>query len=286
MTEFEYTNDLDKLSEWVGRTERIVDVISARAVNMLEHTLDRPGDLKDADTMPPLRHFITHLTSASASRVGRDGHPERGPFLPPVALPRRMWAGGRLEFSGDLRIGDEVVKTSTVDKIEMKEGRSGPLCFVTVKHTLEVEGAIRLTEEQDLVYREDPATDAPKLQPKPAPTDAAFSKMVEPSEVMLFRYSALTFNGHRIHYDRDYARSVEGYPALVFHGPLTATLLADLAVSETGAQLASFKFRGLAPLFDTQPFSVSGKQSGDIVELWATTPDGGLAMSAQATIAA
>lgn len=284
MTEFDYTNDLEKLSEWVGRSTEMVDVIGVGPIRMLEHTLDRPGELRDGDVMPPLRHIITHLTSATASRMGRDGHPERGPFLPPVALPRRMWAGGRFTFDGDLHIGDVVTKTSTIDKIEMKEGRSGLLCFVTVRHQLAVDGAVRINEEQDLVYREDPAPDAPKSQPKPAPTNAGFSRVITPSEIMLFRYSALTFNAHRIHYDREYARSVEGYPNLVFQGPLTATLLADLAVSETGGSLAAFEFRGLAPLFDDQPFTVSGVRDGHVVNLWATTPEGGVAMQATATV--
>lgn len=284
MTELDYTNDLDKLSEWVGRTIETVDVIRAGPMRMLEHTLGRPGELVDGDVMPPLRHFITHLTSAPASRMGRDGHPERGSFLPPVALPRRMWAGGRFTFDGDLQIGDEVTKTSTIDKVEMKEGRSGVLCFVTVKHQLAVAGTVRIGEEQDLVYREDPAPDSPKPQPKPPPTNASFSRVITPSEIMLFRYSALTFNAHRIHYDREYARSVEGYPNLVFHGPLTATLLADLAVSESGGSLASFEFRGMAPLFDDQPFTISGVRDDRVVDLWATTPGGGVAMKASATL--
>lgn len=263
----------------------MVEVISTAWCRKMEETLGREAVLNDGDALPPLWHFITHLTSVPLGGLGRDGHPRRGRFLPPVALPRRMWAGGRLTFDADLRLGEEVEKTSTIDKIAMKNGRTGSLCFVTVKHELVAGGDVCVTEEQDLVYREDPAPDALKPEPMPAPSGAQFSQIVTPSEVMLFRYSALTFNSHRIHYDRDYARSVEGYPNLVFHGPLTATLLADLAVTETGQRLAAFSFRALSPLFDTEPFTISGRRDGQSVELWATTPAGGLAMQANAELA-
>ena len=284
MNDSNYTNDLDTLRTWVGRTQEHVEVINVAHCNLMEQTLDRAPVLQNGDPLPPLWHFITHLSSATLSRLGRDGHPMRGDFLPPVALPRRMWAGGRFTFHGDITLGDEVTKRSSVENIELKEGRTGSLCFVTVQHELAVDGEVRVVEEQDLVYREDPAPDAPKPAPKPAPERADFTRTISPSEVMLFRYSALTFNGHRIHYDRDYARDVEGYQSLVFHGPLTATLLADLAVAETGKRLTSFTFRGLAPLFDDEPFTISGSRDGDELSLWATTPSGGIAMQASATV--
>lgn len=284
MNDSNYTNDLDTLRTWVGRTQERIEVISTAHCNLMEQTLDRSPSLTVGNPLPPLSHFITHLGSATLSNLGRDGHPLRGDFLPPVALPRRMWAGGRFSFNGGIHLGDEVTKRSTVEKVEMKEGRTGSLCFVTVKHELVVDGDVRITEEQDLVYREDPAPDAPKPSPKPAPDNAQFSRTITPSEVMLFRYSALTFNGHRIHYDRDYARDVEGYQSLVFHGPLTATLLADLSVAETGEPLTSFSFRGLAPLFDDEPFTISGSRDGNELALWATTPSGGIAMQASATV--
>lgn len=284
MNDYNYTNDLGTLQTWVGRTQEHTEVISAAHCNLLELTLDRTPTLDDQDPLPPLWHFITHLDSETLSNLGPDGHPKRGGFLPPVALPRRMWAGGRISFTGKIRLGDEVTKLSTVEKVEMKEGRTGSLCFVTVKHELLIDEEVRITEEQDLVYREDPAPDAPKPSPKPAPDEAQFSRTITPSEVMLFRYSALTFNSHRIHYDREYARNAEGYQGLVFHGPLTATLLADLAVRETGKRLASFSFRGLAPLFDDEPFTISGTREGSELSLWASTPSGGLAMQASATI--
>ena len=277
------TNDLDVLLQWKDRAETSTERISAEQCRRMQETLDRIAELNVGDPLPPLWHFITHLTSAPLSRLGRDGHPQRGGFLPPVALPRRMWAGGRFSFTGSIRLGDEVTKTSTIHQIETKTGRTGPLCFVTVRHELAVHGETRVTEDQDLVYREDPAPDALRPQPRPAPRDADWTRIIEPSEVMLFRYSALTFNGHRIHYDRDYARDVEGYDGLVFHGPLTATLLADLAASEMGP-LATFSFRALSPLFDTAPFRIAGVRDGGRARLWAATPGGALAMDAEASI--
>lgn len=285
MNEVPYTNDLDTLQTWIGRTVASEETLSVDACRRLQHTLGREATLVAGDVLPPLWHFISHLESAPGTRIGHDGHPMRGVFLPPVALPRRMWAGGRFRFVQALRLGDVVAKTSRVERVEMKSGRSGALCFVTVSHVLSVDGEVCIEEEQDLVYRDDPAPDAPAPQPKPAPTEFAFQETVTPSEVMLFRYSALTFNGHRIHYDREYARNEEGYPALVFHGPLTATLLADLVVSSTGRQLREFSFRGMEPLFDDAPFTVSGSVDGDEATVWAATPAGGLAMQASAVLA-
>lgn len=278
----ELTNDIDRLLEWKGRTETRSEVISTAHCQRMHETLDRPGNLVDGDVLPPLWHFTTHLTSARLSRLGRDGHPERGGFLPPVALPRRMWAGGRFTFTGDIHLGDNVTKTSTIEDVVMKLGQTGQLCFVTVKHELSTAGELRIVEEQDLVYREDPAPNTPSPEPKRAPSDAQWTQHIEPSEVMLFRYSALTFNGHRIHYDREYAREVEGYEGLVFHGPLTATLLADLAATQLGP-LATFSFRAMSPLFDTAPFSIAGSTDGDGASMWAASPTGALAMQATTT---
>lgn len=280
-----YTNDLDTLREWVGRSQEQVETISVAWCNRLEHTLDRNAVLEDGDALPPLWHFITHPQRVKTSDLDDDGHARRGDFFPPVALPRRMWAGSRFHFFGDVYLGETVTKRSTIDRIEMKQGRSGDLCFVTINHDLSVDGEVRIAEEQDLVFREAPAPGAPVIAPGPPPGRADFSRTIAPSEIMLFRYSALTFNSHRIHYDREYTRDVEGYPGLVFHGPLTATLLADLAISETGERLASFAFTGRAPLFDTDSFSISGVRDGSRLDLWAQTPEGGLAMSATATLA-
>lgn len=192
-----------------------------------------------------------------------------------------MWAGGSLEFLGDLNVGEEVTKVSTIADVTAKTGRSGPLCFVTLRHELLVNDEARIIETQDLVYRDLPSG-GPSPPPKPAPATAEWARTITPSAVLLFRYSALTFNAHRIHYDRDYARAVEGYDDIVVHGPLTATLLAGLAVTEKRRSLAAFSFRAVSPLYGTEPFTIAGRADGDGTELWASTAAGGLAMTAHA----
>ncbi len=281
LTMVEPTNDVDTLQTWVGRTESMTEVLDARHAALLRQTLNLDPNVSSGDRLPPLWHFTHFLTAAPTNTLGSDGHPARGGFLPPVALPRRMWAGGRFTFEAPLHYGEEVTRSSTILNVAMKTGSTGSLCFVTVRHDLSVDGQVCVSEEQDLVYRDDPDPDAPVRAPKPAPTTSDVSRTVEPSEVLLFRYSALTFNGHRIHYDRDYATSVEGYPGLVVHGPLTATLLAGLA-AEHGA-LRTFSFRGMAPLFDMNPFLIRAQRTAEGMDLWAETPSGGLAMQAEVT---
>ncbi len=278
------TNDIATLRRWLGNSETRVDVISTAWCRRMEETLGREPTLRDGDPLPPLWHTITHLTSVPLHQLGPDGHPKRGGFLPPIALARRMWAGGRFVFGRPILLGEQVTKTSTITDIEMKTGRTGSLCFVTLNHKLDVDGEVCLAEDQDLVFLDPANPDAPQPELKRAPIEHDFRRTVTPSEVMLFRYSALTFNSHRIHYDRAYARAAEGYRDLVFHGPLTATLLAEMAEAETGRTLAEFSFRGLAPLFVTEPFTISGHQDGPTVDLWASTPSGGLAMQAQARL--
>ncbi|GAB5471266.1 MAG: MaoC family dehydratase N-terminal domain-containing protein [Rhodospirillales bacterium] len=270
------------LATWVGRSEEAIDVLSARQARLMQTTLDRPADLVAGDPLPPLWHWIYFPVEVLLSGLGRDGHPRLGGFLPPVALPRRMWAGGRFEFLSPLCLEETVKRRSTIARVALKEGRSGKLCFVTVAHSYSVAGEERLREEHDIVYREDPDPGAPSPAPPQAPKDSAWSESVAPSAVQLFRYSALTFNGHRIHYDRDYCRDVEGYPGLVFHGPLTATLLAALAERETAGRLVAFAFTATAPLFDDAPFTLAGKADGAGAKLWAERSDGAQAMSATA----
>lgn len=279
-----YTNDLESLRTWVGRSRRQIELVSPSWCNRLGATLDHNTELSIGDPLPPLWHFITHPPCTKTSDLDEDGHLKRGDFLPPVALPSRMWAGSRFQFHGDIRVGDDVDKRSTIGDVKMKSGRSGALCFVTVKHELSVSGVVRIVEEQDLVFLEATAPSSPTPTLQPAPANAEFSRIIEPSEVMLFRYSALTFNSHRIHYDRDYVRDVEGYRALVVHGPLIATLLADLVVTETREQLASFAFTAKAPLFDDARFTIAGKRNGENIDVWAQTTEGDLAMSATATV--
>lgn len=271
------------LHEWVGRTMTVADSLRPQPARFMQATLDREPTLSSGDALPPLWHWLYFLEAKRASELGRDAHPKRGGFLPPVALPRRMWAGGRFDFHRPLILGRDVEKRSTIKAITQKEGRTGKLCFVTVEHAIFQDGALALTEEHDIVYREDPAPGTPQPIPVAAPGNPEFSRIVTPTEVALFRYSALTFNGHRIHYDVDYARDVEGYAGLVFHGPLTATLLIDLACDETGKPPKTFAFRGLAPIAGLAPFRVEGRRSEDGIALWAKRDDGALAMTATAS---
>lgn len=282
------TLDEAALKSWIGISETATDVIDADQARLMQATLDRNPDLRDGDPLPPLWHWIYFPVATRLGNLGREGHSKLGDFLPPIDLPRRMWAGGRFTFSQPLRLGEPITRRSTIRDIALKTGRSGQLCFVTVRHEFAGEdGSPRLWEDHDIVYREDPAPGAKPSEPATPTGGGVWSSTVTPSSVMLFRYSALTFNGHRIHYDRDYCRDIENYPGLVFHGPLTATLLVDLAIANhRNRVLQSFAFRAVAPLFDIAPFTIKGKPAaGDpqAVELWAETPDGAPAMTASAT---
>jgi 3-methylfumaryl-CoA hydratase len=275
-------------NEWIGRNERSVDRVSAAPVAALAATLDR-GDPapKDGDTLPPLWHWLYFLPHYRASEVGPDGHAKRGGFLPPIPLPRRMWAGGRITFRAPLHIGESIARESRIVDITRKTGRSGPLAFVVVRHTIEGRGGVAVVEEHDIVYRGEASTPR-NADLAPAPVGAQWSREVHPDAVLLFRYSALTFNSHRIHYDRRYATDVEGYPGLVVHGPLIATLLVDLLRHALPhASVGAFTFRASSPLFDGTPFYVRGQPShdGTSVRLWAESVHGALAMDATATLA-
>ncbi|HEX2539470.1 MAG TPA: MaoC family dehydratase N-terminal domain-containing protein [Caldimonas sp.] len=277
----------DDYTAWIGRTEERSDTITPVPVAALAATLDRDDPPPQWGTLlPPLWHWLYFLPVHRQGELGPDGHPRRGGFLPPVALPRRMWAGSRLRFERDLRVGDEVTRTSRIAAVAAKESRSGPLVFVTVEHRIGHGGGIALREEHDIVYRELPAPGTPPAVAPPAPTDEGFARDVDPDDVLLFRYSALTFNGHRIHYDRRYVTEAEGYPGLVVHGPLIATLLLDLLRRHRpAARVASFDFKAVSPLFDGRRFSVCGRPEGErSFALWARNGDGGLAMQAGATI--
>ncbi|WP_298860892.1 MaoC family dehydratase N-terminal domain-containing protein [uncultured Sulfitobacter sp.] len=277
------TIDPDILRQWIGKQENLRDTLHLGPANLMQMTLDREPTLALGAPLPPLWHWLYFLQSAPLGALGRDGHPARGGFLPPVALPRRMWAGGRFGFGTPLRLGEQAEKHSTIKEVVLKTGRSGALCFVTVRHEVSSEGSPAFWEEHDIVYREDPSKGV--TPPLTAPVGDAWDyvEKITPSEVMLFRYSALTFNGHRIHYDRDYARNVEGHAGLVVHGPLIATMLIDMAQRIAGGTLPrSFEFRAASPIFDGAPFSLNAKHSDDTVTLAAATPQGRLAMQATA----
>jgi 3-methylfumaryl-CoA hydratase len=279
--------DIDHLRSWIGREEVAEDVITPVPVAALAATLDR-DDLKPrpGDELPPLWHWLYFLPMVRQSELGPDGHPKRGGFLPPVPLPRRMWAGARFEFHRPLRIGESIVRKSTIADVSAKEGRSGPLIFVLVRHDIGGPAGLALVEEHDIVYRAQHGTDH-TAQPVrvAAPTGAVWRRDIHADAVMLFRYSALLFVAHRIHYDRRYVTEVEGYPGLIVHGPLIATLLADLLRRNSRAALKSFRFRAVNPLFDTAPFSLCGTpEAHGKASLWAQSADGDLAMKAEAVM--
>ena len=277
----------ENLQQWIGRTERRTDQVTATPIAALSATLDRddPEPVSGSD-VPPLWHWLYFTPLARQSEIGPDGHPKRGGFLPPVPLPRRMWAGGRLEFHHPLHVGDPITRVSRVADVSVKSGHSGALVFVKVHHEIADTRGIAITEEHDIVYRDPPAPGAPAPAPRAAPDDAAFSREIAPDPVLLFRYSALTFNGHRIHYDRSYVTGVEGYPGLVVHGPLIATLLLDLLRREMPhAGVRRFEFRAVRPLFDIHRFAVCGRRDGErAVHLWARDHEGFLAMEAVAQL--
>jgi 3-methylfumaryl-CoA hydratase len=272
---------------WLDRSERRSDTIAAAPLAALSATLDRDDPLPGiGDAVPPLWHWLYFLPTHRQSELGADGHAQRGGFLPPVPLPRRMWAGGRLRFERALRVGEAATRTSRIASIVEKAARSGPLVFVTVQHEIHDASGRVVSEDQDIVYRAAPALGT-AARPTAAPSDEAFSRRVVPDDVLLFRYSALTFNGHRIHYDRRYVTEVEGYPGLVVHGPLIATLLLDLLRRERPeADIRGFDFRAVSPLFDLHPFTLCGRPDGERrFALWARDRDGALAMQASAEIA-
>lgn len=284
------TFDLPFLQQWIGKTDTVTDLIGTAPAAALAATLDRQVTPAAATALPPLWHWMYFGAPAPHAQVGSDGHPKRGGFLPPVPLPRRMWAGGRLTFGPALQVGASATRQSTILDVQAKHGRSGALAFVTVRHEITHAAGLAISEEQDIVYRDmpPPGTDAPAAPGVAAPEHALWSREITPDPVLLFRYSALTFNGHRIHYDRDYARQVEGYPGLVVHGPLIATLLADLLYRHVpDAPLLQFNFRAVGPLFDTEPFTLCGQPGpdGKTVQLWAKNPRGALAMQAEAILA-
>jgi 3-methylfumaryl-CoA hydratase len=272
--------DTEYLSQWVGKTEIIHDRIDERQARLLQITLDEEASLRESDELPAFWHYLYFNAEIPASRLNIDGHEKLGRFLPPVALPRRMWAGGNIKIKKPLIIGERATKRSTIQSVQMKQGRSGRLCFVTVDHEYLMGNEICFTERQDIVYREKPEPGAPPVAGKPAPNSSDWEREIRADEVMLFRYSALIFYGHRIHYDIDYTRDEEGYPGLVVHGPLSATLLVGAGVLyNPGYKLKTINIRAQSPLFCGQPFSIHGSLEDGKIKTWARNHDGNLAMS-------
>ncbi|MEY4713037.1 MAG: hypothetical protein RIS88_2487 [Pseudomonadota bacterium] len=281
---------LAHLQSWVGKTETLDDLVTPAPLRALSATLDRDDSPPHAGTpLPPLWHWLFFLPMHKAREIGPDGHARRGGFLPPAPLPRRMWAGGRLAWDVDnpLRVGDPVHRISRIQSVTHKSGRSGDLLFVGVRHEISNRHGLALTEEHDIVYRAAPQPGEPAPAPVAAPAEAAWQRESTPDDTLLFRYSALTFNGHRIHYDRRYVTEVEGYPGLVVHGPLIATLLADLvARARPQARMRRFEFKALRPTFDGHPMQVRGAPSADgrTVSLWSQDHEGWMTMQASAQL--
>jgi 3-methylfumaryl-CoA hydratase len=275
--------DIAVLCEWIGRQEVLEDRLGLFPPAALSATLDRDDpEPREGDVLPPLWHWLYFLPRARQSEIGADGHPKRGGFLPPVPLPRRMWAGGRLTFHAPLKLGEAVRRVSTIADVSAKSGRSGNLVFVLVRHEIAGPAGLAITEEHDIVYRDPPAPGEAPAVPKQAEAASAWSRAIAPDDVLLFRYSALTFNGHRIHYDRRYVTTEEGYPGLIVHGPLLATLLLDLFARNDTRRVKSFSFRALSPVFDKTKFTVHGSPDGNGAKLWIRREDGALCMEATA----
>jgi 3-methylfumaryl-CoA hydratase len=278
--------DIHHLRQWIGRSAEASDIVTAQLVKGLRATLFQDVDEpKTGDVAPFTVHWCLAQPVFPMSMLGPDGHPTRGGFLPPVPLPRRMWAGGELEFIDPLRVGDEAKRTSRISDVTVKSGSTGTLCFVAVEHVITTSRGAAIRERHDIVYRDIGGAPAasPKAPPPPPVAKHRESHVSDP--VLLFRYSALTFNGHRIHYDRTYATEEEAYPGLVVHGPLIATLLiGELTRAHPGARVTTFDFKAVSPLFDTAPFTVCGRLDAAAATLWARGPQGQLAMQASATV--
>ena len=282
------TQNLEELKKWIGEMETDVDYVTVPAVHRLSATLDREDRMpKIGDALPIGWHQILFPRVVRHSQVGADGHPARGDFLPPVPLPRRMFAGKRTTFHAPLLIGDEVHRESVIQSVTPKQGRTGQMVFVTVKTDIMSPRGLAITEEQDIVYREEPDPNAPPPPPQNATGRAVWIHKVTPDAVMLFRYSALTFNGHRIHYDHPYVTQVEKYPDLVMNGGLTTLLVLELARTHASTPLTSIASRNVRPLFVNREITVCGEPSADnkSATLWAEDDTGAIALSGEAEFA-
>lgn len=275
----------ENLSEWVGRQESAADRVTQVPARALAATLGLAEDFGQGTELPPLWLWLYFLPLAPAGEIGQDGHPKRGGFLPPIALPRRMWAGSRCRFHRPVHIGDAVSRTSTIREVAKKSGKAGEMVFVTVQHRVEANGALAYEEDQDIVYVAIPERFTP---PPPVPLPpCAWREDFDVDAVGLFRFSALTFNGHRIHYDRTYAMEVEKYPGLVVHGPLQAIALMAAALRHApGRSPATFEFRGMRPLFDFDTVSLNGRASDAGMDIYSANGEGAIGMKASLVWAA
>ena len=272
---------------WIPKVDSCTELISPAPINKLAATLNEAApDYQDGDNLPPLWHWIFFIKPAPHADLGRDGHPKRGDFLPPVALPKRMFAGMKTDYLHPLIIGHEAERESEVIDIKEKKGASGPLIFIMVQTKIKQKGRLCIMDEQEIVYREmgAPLT-IPETKHLPEPPANSWSQEMIADAAMLFRFSAVTFNGHKIHYDRTYAAIEEGYPALVVHAPLLAMLLLQLVRRNTGKRVKRFEYRAMAPLFDGQPFQLSAVEEGaDSVNMQVLRTDGKTAARARCVV--
>jgi 3-methylfumaryl-CoA hydratase len=270
------------------RTEHAADIVAPTSVAALSATLDYDTAPGEGEALPHLWHWIFFRPTVKQALIAEDGHPRKGGFLPDLGLPRRMWAGGRLRFHSPVTVGSSITRESKILNVSEKHGRTGKLAFVTVGHRINCGDTLAIEEEHDIVYREPAAPGAPASAPTAAPESAQWQREIVPDEVLMFRYSALTFNGHRIHYDKPYVTQTEGYPGLVVHGPLIATLLMDLLRRQLpGATVLDFSFKAMRPSFAGNTLHLCGQPSadGNSVELWSKDHEGWLTMTARATLA-
>ncbi|MGY8666810.1 MaoC family dehydratase N-terminal domain-containing protein [Bradyrhizobium sp. UFLA05-109] len=268
--------DIDHLRQWIGRTQEATDTVTAQLVKGLRATLFQDvGEPRPGDAAPFTVHWCLAQPVFPMSMLGPDGHPTRGGFLPPVPLPRRMWAGGEIEFFEPLRVGDETTRSSRIADVTVKTGSTGTLCFVAVEHTITSPRGVAVRERQDIVYREITSNQPGGAKAPPPPPKSQHRETHVSDPVLLFRYSALTFNGHRIHYDRDYVTKAEGYPGLIFHGPLQAALIIEMAARLRGGKAPKeFSYRGVQPLFEGTEFSVNANETDTGLELWTANAEG------------
>ncbi len=279
--------DIDHLRGWVGRERTREQLLASFPAQALSATLNRELAPLSGEALPPTWQWLYFNDHVQHSELGVDGHGKTGAFLPPVPLPRRMWASGEFSYLLPLRLGVSAVQHSRVTAVDLKQGSSGALVFVSLEHQIRQGLQLCLVEKQHLVYRAMPDGPSPLPPGEPASYAAEHQQTLQPDPVLLFRYSALTFNGHRIHYDRDYATGQEHYPALVVHGPLLATLLAEqVAVFHPNVRVGRFKFRAVRPVFDTDQLQLCSKREGNSLELWTLNQDGFVTMTATASLEA
>lgn len=280
------TIDIARLQEWIGRSQSNGETVTGLQAEQLAALFDRESPPRQGDAVPGLWHWANAFPPQRQSLIGPDGHPVRGGFLPPVPLPRRMWAGGEVTFQRSIRVDALLRRNSTIRSVTLKEGGSGPLVFVQVQHEISDREGPAISEIQNIVYRDDPPPGQPAPKGKPAPLDADHSQPWHPDEVALFRYSAATFNGHRIHYDLPYTREVEGYPGLVVQGPFAATMLLSVLAEQTGRQVASFSYRGMKPLFAGDALTIALKATGEgRYTVWAADGGSEIGMLAEVLVA-